>query len=220
MRSDSRSPNPLSEVGFFVHAALHVVKRAFIAATEKFDAFFSVDADLRLRYYRDRGVEYTRRGRYDVAASMLERVVQEWPADEDTLFHLGFCYLKMDRTQDGIDLLERAEALGCSGVRVRSILGMAFLQTKDYEKAVVVLEKALVDDPHNFHLNYRMALALDNLEKYDRAVVYFSKAIAVRPDEPKVYRSFGFTLEQMGRHEESVAQFKKAASLEEGRQVF
>ncbi|HIJ84409.1 MAG TPA: tetratricopeptide repeat protein [Magnetococcales bacterium] len=210
----------MSDVGFFLHAALHVVKRAFISATESYNRFFVVDSELRLHYYQERGIEYTRRGRYDAAATMLEKVLVEWPADEDTLFHLGFCYLKMDRTQEGIELLERAEALGRGGIRVRSILGMAFLQTKEYAKAVAVLEKALEEDPQNFHLNYRMALGLDNLEQYDRAVSYFKKAIGVRPDEPKVYRSLGFTLEQMGRHEESVAQFKKAASLDEGRSSF
>ncbi|MBF0139420.1 MAG: tetratricopeptide repeat protein [Magnetococcales bacterium] len=220
MRRDEQGVNPISEVGFFLHAALHVVKRAFVAATESFNNFFSVDPEFRVRYYRERGTEYTRRGRYDAAATMLEKVLEEWPGDEDTLFHLGFCYLKMNRTQEGIELLERADALGRGGTRVRSILGMAFLQTKEYAKAVIVLEKALEEDAHNFHLNYRMALALDNLEKYERAVEFFTKAAAIRPDEPKVFRSLGFTLEQLGRHEDSVAQFKKAANLEEGRPAY
>lgn len=220
MKSENRSPNPMSDVGFFVYAALHVVKRAFISATESFNEFFSVEPDMRLRYYQQRGVDFTRRGRYDVAAGMLEKVLLEWPADDDALFHLGFCYLKMDRTQEGIELLERSEALGRGGVRVQSILGMAFLQTKEYAKAAVVLGKALEEDPQNFHLNYRMALALDNLEQYERAISYFKKAIMIRPEESKVYRSLGFTLEQMGQHEESVVQFKKAASLEEGRAAF
>ncbi|MEO5329787.1 MAG: tetratricopeptide repeat protein [Magnetococcus sp. THC-1_WYH] len=220
MRPDNRTPNPLSEVGFFIHAALHVVKRAFVSATESFNEFFSVDPEMRLRYYLQRGVDFTRRGRYDVAAAMLEKVLLEWPADDDALFHLGFCYLKMDRTEEGIELLERADALGCGGVRVQSILGMAFLQTKEYAKAVGVLGRALEADPQNFHLNYRMALALDNSEQYEQAVTYFKKAIMIRPEESKVYRSLGFTLEQMGLHEESVVQFKKAASFEEGRAAF
>ncbi|HAT50367.1 MAG: tetratricopeptide repeat protein [Nitrospirae bacterium] len=220
MRPDNRSPNPLSEVGFFIHAALHVVKRAFVSATESFNEFFSVDPEMRLRYYLQRGVDFTRRGRYDVAAAMLEKVLLEWPADDEALFHLGFCYLKMDRTEEGIELLERADALGRGGVRVQSILGMAFLQTKEYAKAVGVLGRALEADPHNFHLNYRMALALDNSEQYEQAVTYFKKAIMIRPEESKVYRSLGFTLEQMGLHEESVVQFKKAASFEEGRAAF
>ncbi|MBF0422597.1 MAG: tetratricopeptide repeat protein [Magnetococcales bacterium] len=220
MRRENRSPNPLSEAGFFLHATAHVIKRAFLAATESFNHFFSVDPEFRVRYYRERGIEYTRRGRYDLAAAMLEKVLDEWPSDDDTLFHLGFCYLKMERTQDGIELLERADALDRGGTRVRSILGMAFLQTKEYAKAVLVLEKALAEDPHNFHLNYRMALALDSLEKYENSVEFFKKTIAIRPDEPKVYRSLGFTLEQLGRHEESVAQFKMAARLEDGRPPF
>ncbi|MBF0147007.1 MAG: tetratricopeptide repeat protein [Magnetococcales bacterium] len=216
MKSENRSPNPLSEVGFFVHAALYVIKRAYISATEGFNNFFSVNDELRGRYYRQRGVEHTRRGRYGLAVSLLEQTLEALPQDEETLFHLGFCHLKLDRPLEAIKVLERALVLGYGGVRVRSILGMAFLQTHEYDKAVQALEPALVEDPHNFHLNYRMAQALDHLKVYDRALVCFRNAAAVRPDDPKVYRFMGVTLEQMGRHEESVVQFRKAASLEEG----
>ncbi|MBF0346467.1 MAG: tetratricopeptide repeat protein [Magnetococcales bacterium] len=112
MRSEHRNVNPISEIGFFFHAALHLIKKVYLSSTEGFNRFFTVDADLRVRFYRERGVEYTRRGRYDIGVSMLEQVLLEWPADEDTLFHLGFCYLKMDRIGDGIELLERSVALG------------------------------------------------------------------------------------------------------------
>ncbi|MEO5364239.1 MAG: tetratricopeptide repeat protein [Magnetococcus sp. DMHC-8] len=207
----------LDELGYLFYSGMQVLKKISASAIQGYRALFSVDSDLRLQYFLDKGIRYTERGRYGQAMAMLERVLLERPQDLETLFHLGFCLLREDRTEEGIALLIRAEQLDGTDARISSVLGMAYIQTERYEEAVTMLEKALLDNPDNFNLHYRLGLAYDKMADYDKALEAFQTAGRLRPREPKVYQSIGFILEQQGRRDEAVDYFKRAMQLAEGR---
>ncbi len=218
MSYEKKNMSFLDEIGFFFHASRQVIKKVTVAAIDGYNSIFAVDSGMRNNFYLDKGVQYTKRGRYYQAISLLESVLEDRPLERDALFHLGFCYLKIDETERGIEMLERAEASGDDSSQLYSILGMAYLQSKEFEKAVSILEKALKLDPKNFNLNYRLGVALDNIKEFDRALASFEKAMEIRPHEPRVYQSMGFVYEQMDRHDDAIVHFKKAAHLEDGKQ--
>ncbi|MEO5366611.1 MAG: tetratricopeptide repeat protein [Magnetococcus sp. WYHC-3] len=202
------------EVGFFLHSVNEVVRRGTRSAIDWFEGAFGMDDAARVRYFRDRGIRFTRQARYVQAAGMLEDVCERLPNDTDATFHLAFCYLKMDRPADGAALLQSLYDGGQRDHKIASILGMAYLQTRDYQRAEDVLRQGVREHPDNFNLNFRLGMALDNLARYDEAVESFQAALKLRPDEPRVYRSLGFILEQTGAREQAVQMFKKAAQLE------
>nr|AKL79694.1 MamA [Candidatus Magnetococcus massalia]CRH04726.1 Magnetosome protein MamA, magnetosome associated protein, Tetratricopeptide TPR_2 repeat protein [Candidatus Magnetococcus massalia] len=205
------------EVGFFGHTVSMVLKRSTSSAIRWFDDTFSVDHDYRSEYFRDKGIKYAKQGRYTHAAEVLEDVVQSNPEDFDAGFHLAFCYLKLEKIQSGVQLLNFFYERGHTEAKVSSILGMALIQSEQYEEAVAVLKSAIADNPDNFNIHYRLGLALDHLERYEEALEAFQGAMKLRPDEPRVYRSIGFAMEQLGMRDQAVQLFKRAAQLEEGR---
>lgn len=213
----TRSSTVLDEVGYLLYSSLQVLKKISSSAINGYRAIFSIDGDLRLQYFRDKGVQYTERGHYDQAVLLLERVLIERPQDMETLFHLGFCLLRLERMEEGIALLVRAEHLDNTDARVSSVLGMAYIQAEQYKEAVSMLEKALVSNPENFNLHYRLGLAYDKMADYDKALESFFVAGRLRPKEPKVHQSIGFILEQQGKRDEAVEHFKRAMQLAESR---
>ncbi|MBF0308770.1 MAG: tetratricopeptide repeat protein [Magnetococcales bacterium] len=217
--ANNRSPvNFADEFRLISFAGLGVLKRVAEKSIDAFNAVFTVDGSLRAQFYRDRGIDHTKKGRYWQALPLLEQVMLHWPNDEETLFHLGYCYLKTEQTREGIQVLERAGRLEESSPRVSSILGMAYIQAKEYQKAADLLRKAIQKAPGNFNLHYRLGLALDHLGEYDAAIEAFQEALAIRPGEIKVYQSIGFVLDQQGKHEEAVVFFKKTSELKEAYQ--
>ncbi|MEO5377227.1 MAG: tetratricopeptide repeat protein [Magnetococcus sp. DMHC-6] len=215
MRPPRNSINFLDEVGFLFHAGGRAIRRVSVAAIQSFNALFAPDGDIRYEYYRNKGIQYTKNGRYYQAIPLLEGTLQSHPKDLDVLFHLGFCYIKLEHVREGIDLLEKARALGDTGPRLPSILGLAYIQEKQYDKAVEMLQQAVDHNPDNYNLNYRLGVAWGHLERNDKAVEAFQKAIKIRPEEIRTYRSIGFALEQMGKRDEALPYFKRAAEMEE-----
>lgn len=211
------SSGAMDELGYLFYSGMQVLKKISSKAIQAYRSLFSVDSDLRLQYFLDKGIRYTERGRYVQAIGVLERVLLERPQDVETLFHLGFCLLREDRTEEGITLLKQAEQLDSSDPRISSVLGMAYIQAEQYAEAVAMLERALEGNPDNFNLHYRLGLAYDKMADYDKALDAFQTAGRLRPREPKVYQSIGFILEQQGKRDEAVDYFKRAMQLAEGR---
>ncbi|MBF0460325.1 MAG: tetratricopeptide repeat protein [Magnetococcales bacterium] len=207
----------VDELGYLFYSSLQVLKKISSSAIQTYRSLFSVDSDLRLQYFLDKGIRYTERGRYAQAIVVLERVLLERPHDLETLFHLGFCLLREERVEEGIALLIRAEQMDGSDARISSVLGMAYIQAEKYAEAVTMLERALTGNPDNFNLHYRLGLAYDKMANYEKALESFQTAGKLRPREPKVYQSIGFILEQLGKREEAVDYFKRAMQLAEGR---
>ncbi|MBF0339546.1 MAG: tetratricopeptide repeat protein [Magnetococcales bacterium] len=215
--SNTRSPvNMLDEIKLLSYASLGVLQRMAVTSINAFNRVFSVDDEMRARFYRERGVEHTKHGRYWQALPLLEQVIRQVPKDQEALFHLGYCYLKTEQTHEGILTLEKARALDPASTRVSSILGMAYIQAKEYKKAMEVLQAGLAKAPNNFNMQYRLGLALDHLGEYEGAIEAFQNALAIRPNEMKVYQSIGFVLDQQGKHEEAVVFFKKTSEIKEG----
>ncbi|MBF0097040.1 MAG: tetratricopeptide repeat protein [Magnetococcales bacterium] len=215
----SKQHSPVSvvdEVRLISHAFLGVVKQVAANSIDGFNRLFTVDDRVRAHFYRERGVAHTKQGRHWQAMPLLEQVLRYWPDDEETLFHLGYSYLKTEQTREGILVLERANHSPATATpRVSSILGMAYIQAKEYQKAVEVLRAALEKSPTNFNLHYRLGLALDHLGEYDAAIEAFQNALTIRPNELKIYQSIGFVLDQQGKHEEAVVFFKKTREMKE-----
>ncbi|MEO5370374.1 MAG: tetratricopeptide repeat protein [Magnetococcus sp. DMHC-1] len=207
------------EMGFFLDATLRSLQRLNKAAINWYEEAFAIQDAHRARYFREKGIKYARQGRYAQAAKILADIREFLPEDRDLLFHLAFCHLKLEHLAEGMDLLEKLYVEDTRDSKVCSILGMAYIQAREYARAVTVLTDAVALNPDNFNLNYRLGVALDNLERYPEAVEAFQLALKIRPNEPRVYRAMGFALEQMGAREQAVQLFKRATQLEEGGQA-
>src|SRR5215469_8170607 len=85
---------------------------------------------------RELGIVYYRLGDPANAISVLRQALIEAPDDHEAQQLLGMSYFQLGKPAEAIPLLEKIKAVMPAGnVDVAYVLGMCYLQSKDYEKA-------------------------------------------------------------------------------------
>ena len=86
-------------------------------------------------------------------------------------------------------------------------LGMAYLQSGQYQDAKDKLERALKQDPDNFQVHMGLALLWAQLDKPAEAEKAYKKAMRVSPDNPDVINAYAVFLCNNGKPDEALSQF-------------
>ena len=171
VRNDSKSYPQLKQLlGYsdYIFAAALARKKEFEQAVEHFD--FAVQNGADYLIYRDRGINFYRLGRYELAMENFDQSLQLWPQASETLRWRSFTYQKVGRNVEALADLDVAVRLNPMDRYI--LLAHARLSRKlgRYEQVLGDYERALFynsDDPviwfekgmHNSHelLNFRAA---------------------------------------------------------------
>lgn len=203
------------QAGLYAHVLLERTKRISTRLISGFQTLFDVDAQTRASYFREKGIQYARKGRYDKGAELLRTVVDTMPHDVESRLYLGLSYLKTGQQQDGLKVLESALELDPENMRTISILGTAYIQEGEHAKAIPLLERIISQQPDNHSLCYRLGMAYDKLKHFDQAIACFNSVLASQGDDPKILRSLSFACEQNGDKEAAMVHMKRAMELDE-----
>lgn len=92
-------------------------------------------------------------------------------------------------------------------------LGVAYMQTSSYDKAVSIYETAEARSPKDPQLNMQLAVALDSAGRHAEAAAAFEKAAALDPKNsiPALYS--GLLNHQTGHDDKAVPELKTALAL-------
>ncbi len=92
-------------------------------------------------------------------------------------------------------------------------LGVAYMQTSNYDKAVDIYERAVAHSPKDPQLNMQLAIALDSAGKHAEAAAEFERAAALDPKNsvPALYS--GLLNHQAGHDDKAVPELKTALAL-------
>lgn len=191
-----------------------VVKRIANNLVQGFQSVFTLDEETRRDFFRERGIDQAKRGRYSAAVSILKPIHTAVPDDAEVMLYLGLSLLRVGQQENGLALLEGAYA-ALQDVKSATVLGIAYSQAGLNDKAIPFLQMAADANHNNFNVRYRLGLAYDNNGEHDKAVECLLEALELRPEDPKVYRSIAFSYEQKGDHETAIGYFKRASELEE-----
>jgi tetratricopeptide (TPR) repeat protein len=126
--------------------------------------------------------------RYSAAKACFEHILSSGKEDADTLKKIAEVYLKLGENEKCIATIEKLEALGERADRhMLSLLGEAYFNLKDYEKALEALNRAL-EIASDSDLLLRVAKIYVLMEKYGDAIPIFEKYIEMVPDNIEAYR--------------------------------
>lgn len=92
-------------------------------------------------------------------------------------------------------------------------LGVIGLQTRQFERAVDALSKAISVDRKYAPAHNNLGYALSALKRFDEAVASFSKAIALDRNYAEAYNNRGNAQNDLGRLREALSNFDKAIAL-------
>lgn len=204
----------MDDFGLYVHYGAKVAGKLADNLVSAFSNAFTVDGDIRLTYYREKGINNAKSGRYEQAIPLLELVAEKNPNDGEILLYLGGSYVRTGSVEEGIALLEKAIAADPANLKAVTVLGLAYVQAKKYELAVPLLEKVAKSNPTNFNVRFRLGVALDNLGRFEAAIEGFKAALELRPEDVKTLRAIAYCYEQMDMHDEALPYLKKVNEID------
>lgn len=114
--------------------------------------------------------------------------------------------------QHSIELFSQAEAEGCNPVNVHLSMGAAYLQLKEYGRAIEEFDKVLGIDPDNERALYYRGVARMNQGAYERAEKDLTRSIEKNHERGAAFFARGLTRAELGREEEALRDFKTAIS--------
>jgi tetratricopeptide (TPR) repeat protein len=133
--------------------------------------------------HQNLAVAYSIQGKVESAIAEFQLVSKIDPSNPEGYYGLGSIYLDLDRPQEAISQLEKAEELYEKDLSpfltdAQYALGVAHMMLEDYAKGRDYFESVYSDMEDNPAVNYNLGLCyltpqLDNL---DLAKKYFSKA--------------------------------------------
>ena len=143
-------------------------------------------------------------GKFEEASKSYQELLRRNPDVPSVYAILGFLYMKMNKTEESIRLLEQARAKFPSSVFVLSRLAGAYLKAERLADVVATGEAILKVDPRNFDALFLLGSVTGRMEKGQEALAYFQKAMEIEPENKAVQQRFAYVLATLGRFEEAL----------------
>ena len=163
------------------------------------------------------GIAYYKGGDYLKAIDALKEATQEDPGDKESIQLLGLSNYLAGRPADAIPLLERVQGwYPRANVDAAYILGVCYIQTKDYPKARVAFAR-MFDVPPDSAAAYLFTARVLLRQEFDPiAEEYAKKAIELDPKLPLAHFFLGELHLYKSRIPEAVADFQAELGLNPG----
>jgi len=166
---------------------------------------------------REIGIAYYRKSDYLKAAANFKKALEEDPADDEAVQLMGLSYYLAGRPAEAIAPLEKVRTwYPSANVDASYILGICYLQTKDYASARKAFAKMFTvpeDSAASYLFTARMLLRND-FEPV--AEEYAKKAVELDPKLPLAHSLLGELYLYKSRIPEATEQFQKELELNPG----
>jgi len=147
------------------------------------------------------------------ARSVLERAVEDDPAEAWAWVYLGDVFLAEERFHEAEEHYRRALSIDAKHWLARANLGIALGRQERAGEAIAELETALELEPRHPYIHFELGNALVLAGCFDEAEEEYDRAIDLDPrfSWPRTFR--GEFFERQDRLEEAIADFEAASGL-------
>ena len=164
--------------------------------------------------YRDGLLELADLYEKDKQPAEAIAIYREFPENVAAQGRLGELLLETREYAGAVPHLEEAYAKEPNQEN-RVALAVAYLFDKQLDKALPLLEKAVVAEPSNYDVRMMYARALRDKRQFPPAAAQFSEAARLKPAEAKTWSDLGGVLYMMEDYPQSLEAFDKARALGE-----
>ena len=166
---------------------------------------------------REFGVIYYRKGDYANAITSLQRATTENPDDTEATQLTGLSLYLSGKHADAIPYLEKVQSwYPSASVDASYILGVAYIQTKNYPSARVAFAKMFQVPPDSAAAYLFTARLLLRLDFGPIAEEYGKKAAALDPKLPLAHQLLGELYLYQSRIPEAIAQLEQELAINPG----
>jgi tetratricopeptide (TPR) repeat protein len=167
-----------------------------------------------------RGSAYFRLNRYAEAANDLTMVLRFNQSDWADYSMLGLSHFSLNRTDEAIQALEKANSMKPGQVVVTETLAKAYLKkgvsalsAKQYGPAAQALLKAKDYDPKNGYVHYNLAEAYLFEKRYSEAEKALTMTLELLPNSMDAYVRLGLVYEKQKKWDPALNAYKKADTI-------
>jgi tetratricopeptide (TPR) repeat protein len=119
---------------------------------------------------------------YEEARSILHMARRQHPKSLAILTALGSLEIEAESFDTAIEVLRSAVALAPNDMKLRNLLGTAYLNKGESAAALAQFEKVLARDPANQLAQYSRAQILADMNQNEKALADAEKVVAANPD--------------------------------------
>jgi tetratricopeptide (TPR) repeat protein len=163
------------------------------------------------------GTAYYKKGDYIKAIDSFKAAIAQDPHDNEAVQLLGLSYYLSGRPAEAIPLLEKVQTwFPRANVDASYILGLCYIQTKDYPHARTAFTK-MFDVPSESAPAYLFTARMLFRQEFDPvAEEYAQKAVGLDPRLPLAHFLLGELYLFKSRVPESIAEFQKELAINPG----
>jgi predicted O-linked N-acetylglucosamine transferase (SPINDLY family) len=132
-----------------------------------------------------------RAGRLAEAEALFRGLLAEVPSWPDALHLLGCTMSKLGRTDEAVELIQRAINLNPRQAAYHGNLGLTLLGIGRKREAIAALEQSLAIQPNQPDALVLLAKILYSVGELDRAIICFHRAIKAQPSDPTLLFNLG-----------------------------
>jgi putative PEP-CTERM system TPR-repeat lipoprotein len=155
-----------------------------------------------------------RQGEVQDAVNTYERLVEEHPGDVGAAFRLGLLKVQEGHYDEAISLSEKLIEMYPKRAEGHELQGMGLFHKKDYESAVVALQKAVAIRPSPGG-HYYLGLAHLQMGEYEQALSQMYEALDQNPRMLRGRIVASLILFKQGRVDDCIDEAKRAIEMDE-----
>lgn len=169
---------------YFNHAGLCNQMRRLDNALKAYKKALELAGDdklVRQEIYYNMGNTYYMLNQFDKACKYFERVLELNPDNQQALENLSFSYVKMGKTERGIETLKKLNTEE-SNYRTHFVWGVLFREAGKLQEAEEELKKSLLIQSDSAEVLDELGKVLMKQNKTEEAVNIYEKLIRINPD--------------------------------------
>lgn len=179
----------------------------------------------KIEYYNskeviDKGNEKYYDGDYEEAYKEFIKINENDTAFYKAAFNAVLAASYMDHSDTVIDVCEKVLKTDIpSGDKWRFInaMAVAYMDKKDYNKSIEVLNDGLKEYPRNYLFYYNKAVCFEKKEMYEEAIVEYQNSIRYNPRSYKGHYKLGMLCAKMGQLTKAMLSMNMAITMNAGR---
>lgn len=146
-----------------------------------------------LNVYNNLGLVYTEQGKLDLAKFIYQRAMRQDGGQHHAYIrcNLGRVYQLQGYKVDARAAYKEALEMDPNLVPAMLYLSEDYLDNRNYEDALALLERASGLEPDNAGIYLNLGIAYRGVERFDDAKRAYEKALSLNPDDPEPHMNLG-----------------------------
>jgi len=166
-----------------------------------------------LQLILQQGIQAFQAGNFDIASSILKRIIQIDKKNLIALHTLGLTKALQGDFKDATFFLGKAASINPNDSSIQYNLAKALSDSGDDRSALAHHKKAVMLAPNNQDAWLNYGLSKFNLGCYEAAIVLYDKALSFKPDYAEAWSNKGNAFYELKRYEDAIKLYDKALSL-------